>query len=113
MDPATTEQAIFQFNLISNITSLAALAASLVAMIKSNRRHPPLAEEMYKDFVSKEDLTAIEKKIEDLRKEIDGKLSSGEKIFQDFQRVIGKLEGVLQMCPNLCVNKGTLTGEHR
>ena len=102
MDPQTTEQAVYQYNFISTIASLAALVASLAAVIRTFRRQPPLSEEVYKCFATKDDLHKLGSQVEKLREDIDKKMASGEKLFHDFERVIGQLEGIIKMCPLLC-----------
>jgi hypothetical protein len=102
MDPQTTESAIFQYNLISNIASLAALGASVFAMLKAYRREPPLSEQILKDFATKADLHDLKVELEKTRTEINQQLRSGDKCFKDLERVIGRLETMLSMCPYLC-----------
>jgi hypothetical protein len=102
MDPQTTQSAIFQYNLISNIMSFAALGASVFTMIKSSRRSPPLAEEVLKTFATKEDLHDLKSELEKTRTEINLQLRAGDKCFKDLERVIGKLEAIFSICPYMC-----------
>lgn len=105
MDPNTVESAVFQYNLISNIASLAALGASVFAMLKVNRREPPLSEQILKDFATKNDLHDLKVELEKTRTEINAQLRSGDKCFKDLERVIGKLETMFSICPYLCGRK--------
>lgn len=102
MDANTTQQAVFQYQFISNIASLAALGASLAAIIKSYRREPPLSEQILKDFATKNDLHELKVELEKTRTEINLQLRSGDKCFKDLERVIGRLETMLSMCPYMC-----------
>lgn len=105
MDHDTTQQAVFQFNFISQIASLTALGASIAAIIRSFRRSPPLAETVLEKFATKEDLRALKEELEKTRTDISSQLRSGDKCFKDLERVIGKLEGILNTCPYLCGRK--------
>ena len=102
MDPQTVDQAVFQHNLFSNIASLAALAASIAAVIKVFRRQPSLSETVIKEFATKSDLHELKTDMQKLQDEINKQLRSGDKCFKDLERVIGKLEGAMQFCPYLC-----------
>lgn len=106
MDTQTTESAISMYQLISNISSLAALGASVAAMIKANRRNPPLAEEVLKTFATKEDLHDLKSELEKTRTEINLQLRAGDKCFKDLERVIGKLEAMFSICPYMCGKRG-------
>lgn len=105
MDPDTTQQAVFQYNLVSNITSLAALGASLAAIIRSFKRNPPLSETMLKDFATKDDFRELKAELEKHRVDMNAQLRSGDKCFKDLERVIGKLEVLFEMCPYMCGRK--------
>jgi hypothetical protein len=102
MDANTVESAVFQYNLISNIASLAALGASVFAMLKAYRREPPLSEQILKDFATKNDLHDLKIELEKTRTEINQQLRSGDKCFKDLERVIGQLETLFKICPYFC-----------
>jgi hypothetical protein len=102
MDANTTESAISLYQLISNVSSLAALGASIAAMIKVNRRSPPLAEEVLEKFATKGDLHDLKTELEKTRTEINLQLRAGDKCFKDLERVIGKLEAMFSICPYMC-----------
>lgn len=102
MDPQMVDQAVFQHNLISNITSLAALGASIAAIVKVGRRVPPLSEQVMKDFATKEDLRELKSEVTALRTEINMQLRSGDKSFKDLINITGRLEGILERCPYMC-----------
>lgn len=102
MDPNTTSQAIFQFQLFNTISSLAALGASIAAIIRVSRRTPPLSETVLEKFATKEDIKALREELSTTRADLNGQLRSGDKCFKDLERVIGKLEGVLSRCPYFC-----------
>jgi 5-bromo-4-chloroindolyl phosphate hydrolysis protein len=105
MDPNTTQQAVFQYQLISTVASLAALAASFAAIIKSYRREPPLSEQVLEKFATKNDLKELREDLEKTRDGINLQLRSGDKCFKDLERVIGKLEAMFSICPYMCGRK--------
>ena len=99
MDPqttqATTESAGWLWNFFTIGGTLASLVTAIGAFIVSARRHPPLPEELYKDFARKGDL-------DKLRDDIKEELSQGSKLFRETERTLGRLEGLLDRCPYLC-----------
>ena len=102
MDSQTTESAISMYQLISNISSLAALGASVAAMIKANKRTPPLSEEVLVKFATKDDLKDLKLELENTRREINAQLHSGNKCFKDIEHMLGKLDVMLNICPYMC-----------
>jgi biopolymer transport protein ExbB/TolQ len=121
MDPNTTQQAVFQYQLITTVASIAALGASITAMIRTFRRNPPLSETILEKFATKSDMKELEAKVEKFaskedvrelkselekhRSDMNAQLRSGDKCFKDLERVIGKLEVLFEMCPYMCGRK--------
>lgn len=105
MDPNTTQQAVFQYQLITTVASIAALGASITAMIRTFRRNPPLSETILEKFATKDDLRDLKTELEKHRVEMNAQLRSGDKCFKDLERVIGKLEVLFEMCPYMCGRK--------
>ncbi len=75
------------------------LGMSAVGLILAARRTPPIAEELYKLFLTKEEaagITArIDHTIESAFNEINAVRSQATKAFGDLERAIGRLEGHL------------------
>lgn len=103
--------------LLAALNYLTPLVCMTVAIVVARRRTPPLSEEMYKDFATKLDLSALrddtaakleslhvdmEEKFRELfsRQHLDGK--SVEDKFQAIVRSLGRIEGQLERCPLFC-----------
>jgi hypothetical protein len=99
MDPHEIESANWLWNLFTVGGSLSALVVSIGAFIHSCRRHPPLTEEIYQNFATKDDL-------KELKKEIKESLDSGTTLFREINGAVLKIEGKqevqLQQCSQFC-----------
>jgi len=95
---------------LSNLVLALILLSPLLSVITSVlalRRRPPLAEEVYKDFVRRPELQALESRFEASRKEsredaqiifnkIDTLTHSMSAAFKDVERSIGRVEGEIK-----------------
>jgi hypothetical protein len=98
-------------DLLFRIVVLAAMVTNLIATLASFRRRPPITEELYKEFALKEELDAAFAKAEKnlterivhsdkIHVEIFGIIRTGQAAsaqnFQDLERAIGRVEGLVQ-----------------
>jgi hypothetical protein len=90
MQPNEIESAGWLWHLFTIGGTLTALIASIGAFVRSCRRTPPLTEEIYKNFATKEDLRL-------LREEITKSLAGGTTLFREIERAVGKIEGQLDI----------------
>lgn len=104
--------------LFSNLAAITAtivspIVAMIIAIIVLRRRTPPLSEELYKDFATKAEVTALRTHFDVTMKEyferqhLDGK--SVEDKFQAIMRSVGRIEGQLERCPLFCPPPGDRT----
>ncbi len=82
MQPNEIESAGWLWHLFTIGGTLTALIASIGAFVRSCRRTPPLTEEIYKNFATKEDLRL---------------LRGGTTLFREIERAVGKIEGQLDI----------------
>lgn len=95
MQPHEVEAASWLWNLVQVGGTITAVLVSIGAFVRSCRRQPPLTEEIYRNFATKQDL-------KDLHDEITKSLAGGTTLFREIERSMGQIEGQLKRCPFLC-----------
>jgi len=90
MQPHEVESAGWLWSFFTIGGSLTAIIVSIGSFVRSCRRTPPLTEEVYKNFATKEDLRL-------LREEITKSLAGGTTLFREIERSIGQIEGQLKI----------------
>jgi hypothetical protein len=107
MTPETTEQAVFNFNLLNALVSWAGLATAAAALIKAFRRDPPFEEQALEKFATKDDVDKVRAELTQLRTDLGAQLKSGNTLFRDIEGAIGRLNGLMERCPYYCAPRGT------
>lgn len=83
--------------LVAIVVPVVTLVLTVVALILSNRRHPPVAEEMHKNFVPRaeynEGIQRVHERIDKTSEDITAARGQFSKAFGDLEHAIGRLEG--------------------
>jgi len=86
--------------IIAIVVPLLVLACSIVGLIIMARRQPPVAEEMYRTFMTKsqhaETVARIDHSVEIAFGEINAIRGQLTKAYGDFERALGRVEGALE-----------------
>lgn len=97
LSPANGPSPEFTGNTILVIATLLSMAVSVASLVRSGRRQPPIAEEMHKEFVRREEWDQSGQRLHDRIdetqcsiKELHREVGKG---FQDVERALGRIEG--------------------
>lgn len=100
---ASAQDAAFTGNATNYVSSVAVpilgLVLTVVALFLSNKRHPPLPEEMHKNFVPRAEHDAniqrLHGRVDKLAEDQSNSRMQFSKAFGDLEHAIGRLEGRL------------------
>jgi hypothetical protein len=99
------QQAIFTGRLILAIVPLTTIAG-VAANIWNARRKPSVSEEVYRDYATKKELSELRQDFNKTMSEFFARQhinqSAVEDKFQAILHSVGRIEGELKKCPNIC-----------
>jgi hypothetical protein len=79
---------------------------SIVSSIASMRRKPTVSEEVYRDYATKRELAELRCDFNKTMGEFFARQHSNQSVIEDkFQAIlhsVGRIEGELRKCPNIC-----------
>jgi hypothetical protein len=103
--PESIQQAITLGQIITALLPLTVLVQIGIA-IYAARRKPSISEELYREYATKKELLDLKADCTKTMNEYFARQhlnqSSIDDKFQAIMRSIGKVEGQLQKCPNIC-----------
>jgi hypothetical protein len=97
--------------IVAIIVPVLGLVCTIIAIVLSNKRNPPIAEEMHKAFVPRPEWDASVQRLHGRIDEANGKITASEahtgskidsmrndmnKVFHDVERALGRVEGKLE-----------------
>jgi len=116
MDPSSVTPNMSTMIVVMGLGSLISLVSGIVAIAAAFRRSPPIDQELI-NYVRHPDLLSVKAElncqISDLASRTDKTFSEAftrmsalqtatEKTFSDVNRTLGRIEGKLENCPNVC-----------
>jgi len=106
---SVTQAGVGTIYIVAIVLPILTFACTIVGLIFMSKRQPPVAEEMYRTFVTKseqrETVERIDHTVATAFSEINAMRNQLSKAYGDFERALGRLEGSLEGLPCHKINQ--------